>query len=92
MRSSTTGRFWKCYQALPPQVRTQARYAYERFLENPQYPSLHFKRVHTVRPVFSVRIARDHRALGLMEADEVTWFWIGSHAEYDALLRQLRKA
>jgi len=30
-----------------------------------------------------------YRALGLLEADEITWFWIGSHAEYDHLLDKL---
>ena len=38
------------------------------------------------QPVFSARIRIDYRALGLMEADIVTWFWIGSHADYDKLL------
>jgi len=27
-----------------------------------------------------------YRALGLLEDEEVTWFWIGNHAEYDRLL------
>jgi hypothetical protein len=30
-----------------------------------------------------------YRAAGLLEDDEVTWFWIGSHAEYDRLLKIL---
>jgi hypothetical protein len=25
-------------------------------------------------------------ALGLLEGDTITWFWIGSHAEYDQLI------
>ncbi len=25
-------------------------------------------------------------ALGLLEADTITWFWIGSHADYERLL------
>jgi len=29
--------------------------------------------------------------LGLWEGDTITWFWIGSHAEYDALLARLLK-
>lgn len=92
MKSTATGRFWKHYRELPAEVRSQAREAYERLLADPRYPSLHFKRVHPVRPVYSVRISRDCRALGILEGDEITWFWIGSHAEYDALLRQLRKS
>lgn len=25
------------------------------------------------------------------EGDDITWFWIGSHAEYDALVARLRR-
>ena len=28
-----------------------------------------------------------YRAVGLLEQDEVTWLWIGSHADYDRLLK-----
>jgi hypothetical protein len=45
--------------------------------------------VSQVQPVYSVRIGIGYRALGLREADTVSWFWIGSHAEYDELLRRL---
>jgi len=31
-----------------------------------------------------------HRAIGWVEGDVVVWFWIGSHADYDALISQLR--
>jgi hypothetical protein len=30
-----------------------------------------------------------YRALVLVENDEATWFWIGSHADYDRLLKEL---
>lgn len=30
-----------------------------------------------------------HRAVGVLEGDAVTWFWIGTHSEYDALLKAL---
>ncbi len=29
------------------------------------------------------------RVLGTVEGDCITWFWIGSHNDYDKLLRQL---
>jgi len=28
--------------------------------------------------------------MGVKTGNEIVWFWIGSHAEYDGLLRQLR--
>ena len=27
-----------------------------------------------------------------MDDDDITWFWIGSHADYDNLLKRLRNA
>lgn len=51
---------------------------------------LQFKRVHPSEPIYSVRIGRSWRALGLQrDSDQMLWFWIGSHAEYDSLLRRL---
>jgi hypothetical protein len=38
------------------------------------------------------RLFRDnarHRALGLLDDDEIAWFWIGPHAAYDRLLEGL---
>jgi hypothetical protein len=41
------------------------------------------------QPVYSVRIGIGYRALGLQEGDQISWFWIGSHAEYDEMLKRL---
>jgi hypothetical protein len=30
-----------------------------------------------------------YRALGVREGETMVWFWIGSHAEYDRLVRGL---
>jgi hypothetical protein len=34
-------------------------------------------------------VGRNYRVLGLRDGDEITWFWIGSHSEYDRLLEQV---
>jgi hypothetical protein len=65
------------------------REAYRRFKGNPYHPSLHFKHVHATRPIYAARVGLGHRALGVVDADVVVWFWIGTHAEYDRLLRTL---
>ena len=92
MKSPTAPRFWKYCDALPAEVRKQAKEAYGLFSNNPYYPSLHFKRIHSTRPIFSVRINIDYRAVGFVEDDEVTWFWIGSHPDYETLVKRLRSA
>jgi len=90
MNSRTTERFWKCYADLPLAVRKSAREIYKQFLKDPYYPSLRFKQVHSTRPIYSVRVTKDYRAIGIIQEDEIIWFWIGSHAEYNKLLKQLR--
>jgi hypothetical protein len=86
MRSRTTRRFWVQLDALPDAVRKQAVKAYQLWRANPSHPSLQFKRVHPSEPIYSLRISREYRALALRERDVVTWFWIGSHADYDRLI------
>lgn len=88
MRSFTRTSFWDAYHLLPNHVKQQARNAYILFLGNPNHPSLNFKRVGRSPPVFSVRISAGYRALGVMEQNDIIWFWIGSHQEYDRLLRR----
>ena len=86
MRSRVTARFRKCFSELPEPVQEQARKAYRLFLQNPGHPSLRFKRVHATEPIMSVRVGLGYRALGAMHGEDILWFWIGSHADYDRLV------
>ncbi|MDE2836651.1 MAG: hypothetical protein OXL97_03970 [Chloroflexota bacterium] len=88
MRSFTQRRFWDAYRNLPDHVQRQARESYRFFASNPNHPSLDFKRVSRRRPVYSVRVSIDYRALGVLDEGDIVWFWIGAHHEYDRLLRQ----
>jgi len=90
MKSRTTERFWKLYAPLPTPIKTRAKAAYRQFQRNPYHPGLRFKRIHSTRPIFSARINKDYRAVGVQQDGEIIWFWIGSHAEYDKLVVLLR--
>ncbi|WP_423969642.1 hypothetical protein [Candidatus Binatus sp.] len=88
--SRTTGDFWVCYKGLPKATQRLARNAYAQFLQDPFHHSLHFKSLHQQRPIWSVRIGLYYRAVGIKpRADEIVWYWIGSHAEYDKLINSL---
>lgn len=91
MISHTTEKFRKAFAELPADVQKQARQAYRLFIENPQHPSLRFKPIHPNRPIYSARVGIDYRAVGIKDENEIIWYWIGSHAEYDKLIRQFRK-
>ena len=62
--------------------------AYRLWRENTQHPSLQFKQVHATLPIFSVRVGLGWRAVGIRKNAEMIWYWIGSHDEYDALLKR----
>ena len=89
MKSRTTAQFRKAFAGLPKQVQEQTREAYRKFKQNPRHPSLRFKKVHSVLPIYSARITKNYRAIGQLEGDTIIWFWLGTHTEYDRLLSQL---
>ncbi|MBX3178346.1 MAG: hypothetical protein KF886_13380 [Candidatus Hydrogenedentes bacterium] len=89
MNSHVTAEFRRLFMNLPNEVRQRARHSYLLWKENPAHPGVQFKRVHRRQPIYSVRIGIDWRAVGLRQGETIIWFWIGSHAEYDALLKRL---
>lgn len=89
MKSKTTQAFRNSFKKLPIVIQEQARQSYKRFCENPWHPGLQFKQVHSKRPIFSARINKDYRAVGVIDDIEIIWFWIGSHSDYDKLLKQM---
>jgi hypothetical protein len=85
VRHLATPRFWACYQALPADVQRLADRCYELLRQDPQHPSLHFKKVGRF---WSARVGLHYRALAVEGQSALVWFWIGSHAEYDRLIEQ----
>ncbi len=76
-------KFWWLFEQLPETVRNQARRNFELLKSDPRHPSLRFKQIERFR---SARVGRRYRALGVEVSDGVSWFWIGTHAEYDKLV------
>ncbi len=89
MISRTTEKFRALFVLLPNTIKVQAKEAYQQFKRDPYHPSLQFKRVHSSKPVYSVRINLDYRAVGIIQDNEIVWFWIGSHNVYEKLLKKL---
>ena len=87
MNSQLTDEFLACFAKLPDAVKEQARKAYKLWRDNPHHPSLHFKKIHNHEALYSIRVSRGWRALGLVDGNTISWFWIGSHAEYDNLIK-----
>lgn len=83
MKSATLPSFWTAYASLDNEIKQRAKKAYRLWSENPFHPSLHFKCINDEEDIWSVRITRNYRAVGIFNNDTVTWFWIGSHDDYE---------
>ena len=83
MKSATLPSFWEAYESLDPMIKRRARKAYRLWAQNPFHPSLHFKCINSEEDIWSVRITLGYRAIGVLDGDTVTWFWIGGHDEYE---------
>ncbi|MGB3637699.1 MAG: hypothetical protein WBA39_09005 [Rivularia sp. (in: cyanobacteria)] len=85
MKSLTTPDFWEAYAVLPPKIKVQAKKAYQVWKDNQFYPSLHFKKV--ADNLWSARVTVNYRALALKQGEDYYWFWIGTHDDYEAIIR-----
>ena len=83
MNSATLPSFWRAYRALNEEIKRRARRTYRLWAQNPFHPSLRFKCINSEENIWSVRITRGYRAIGILEGDTVTWFWVGSHDDYE---------
>ena len=87
MISQTNADFWACFNSLPPEIQQLARQKYRVWQEDAFNVALQFKPLFT--NVWSVRINQNYRAVGRKHGNLIVWFWIGTHADYDHLLKRL---
>lgn len=84
MKHFASPAFWEHYRQLPPEIRDLADKNFELLKEDPNHPSLHFKKVGRY---WSARVGRKYRALAVEVPGGVLWFWIGPHKEYEKLIK-----
>ena len=75
--------FWYFYRQLPTQIQDLADKCYDLLKQDPYYPSLHFKKVGRF---WTIPVGIHYRAIAVEDGQEMAWFWIGHHAEYDKIL------
>jgi hypothetical protein len=81
----TTDQFWDRYRVLPEDVRNLADKNFQLLKENPKHPSLQFKKIGNF---WSARVGLAHRALAIEDDIGFVWVWIGSHADYERMVRK----
>ena len=83
MRNRATPAFWRCYHDLSEDVQRLADKCFGLLKDDPNHPSLHFKKV---GKLWSARVGLHYRVLAVEEKQDIIWFWIGTHDEYDKLI------
>jgi hypothetical protein len=83
VRSQGTREFWALYRALSPESRSKARKAFLLFAENPDHPSLRFKKLHGAHLYWSVRFGSGTAQSVGETAIWADWIWIGTHQDFD---------
>ena len=79
MKSRTTRKFWRLFDALSVAVQDHARRAYRLWRQDPSHPSLHFKRVSKAEPIYLIRlrvIVSPGSGLGCTMS--MSGYWVGS--------------
>ncbi len=83
MKHFASPELWEAYHRLPQRIRRLADRNFALLQDNPKHPSLHFKKA---GPYWSARVGISYRALAIEDGDDLVWFWIGPHKQYDQIL------
>lgn len=59
---------------------------FELLKTNPSHPSLHFKKI---GKFWFTRVGINHRALAVEDDEDFVWVWIGTHDEYDRIVKEM---
>lgn len=90
MNSRRLNSFKKLFRLLPEEVKDLARKNYKLWRRDPRHTSLHFKQLKNKKKhQWSIRIGNDWRALAVEDGDDLLWYWIGSHEEYNILIKRI---
>ncbi len=77
--------FNKCYFELPTAVRKMTVEAYRKFCDDPYQSGLRFKKLKNSDDLYSVRLNRSYRAVGVVADAEIIWFWIGTKQAFEKI-------
>jgi len=82
----TTNRFWECFGNLPEPVQGISKKNFDLLKTNPSHPFLHFKKA---GKFWSIRVGINHRALAVGDGEDFIWIWIGTHDEYERMIKTM---
>jgi len=86
MKHFTSPASWECYEHLPSSIQDLADKNFDLLKADPKHPSLHLKKVSRY---WSARVGMKYRAVAVEIEESLLWIWIGTHAEYNKLLKRI---
>ena len=87
LNHKTVSGFRKLLRELPSHIQKLARKNYLLMLVNPNHPSLHLKKMQGYENRWSVRVGLNYRAVGYKDGNEISWYWIGTHEQFNNLTK-----
>mgnify|MGYP001344808296 CR=1 FL=1 len=87
MKSVRLASFIKTFDKLPIEIKRQTVETYIKWKLNPKMLSLDFKNIR--KNIYSIRVGLNYRAFAKKDKDTYMWFWIGSHEDYNKMIKQL---
>jgi len=85
LRHIKTHQFNRCYKNLPKNVQKAADSQFKLLKKDPGHPSLKFRPLRSRRDCWYARVTDDYRTLATKYQNVYIWFWIGTHAKFNAL-------
>ena len=85
MRHYTSTDFWELFRELPNEIQDVAIKKFELLKDNPHHSSLRLKRIDDL---WSVRIGKYYRSVGINATGGIQWIWIGNHVDYNKYIAQ----
>lgn len=84
MKHFASPSFWENYNKLPLNIKKIADKNFKLLKKDPSHPSLHYKKIKKYR---SARVSRKYRTLAIEVNEGLLWFWIGSHRDYEKIIK-----
>ncbi len=69
---------------MPEDIRELADKSFKLLKANPGHPSLRLKKI---GKLWSARVGLAHRALAIEDGEDFIWVWIGTHDDYESMIR-----
>lgn len=91
MASWRTPGFKRLYGKLDGAAQRVADAAYLNYEREPTLVDFEYKGSLKGRRIYGAHITKNLRALAFTQGEDVVWYWIGAHTDYDRLLKGLSK-